>query len=139
MDWKNEREELIEPYIPSTPKPKKKLKEKIGTSPDKVVNQLCEVKSATVFYDIVSAISRIAEEKKISIYVYRKDRGERCSPRCVLCIAAVKAGNPKTYHPQELKEKIVSLESFPIQVNPHRASKQHRLLLYFLKELSNAT
>ena len=118
-----------------TPKKERKV---IGASKTEVVIELANLKSACVFYaDLLKPIIDTAEQKKINIYVYRRDRGERFSKnRIYYGIYAVPCGQPKTSKASYLTNVICSVGAYPHEVCPHSASKQYCLLKKFLAEMT---
>ena len=114
---------------------KTKLKEEIGVSTTEVVNQLSTLKSATCFYEVFGEISKVAQEKKINIYVYRKLHGIRKRKK-YFDIYAVPAGVQKEFHSQKQDKVICKVEMYPSTVKLHKHSKQYKLLLELLQKLN---
>ena len=125
-----------------TPKtPKIKLKEKIGASETEFVNQLGQVRGIAIAYpDMLEQIVETACQKKINLYVYRRNRGGRYEPanRYYEGIYAVRAGNEKTAQAKALVGVVASIDCYPHKICKSKRSRQYKMLATFLKEISAA-
>ena len=121
--------------------PQIKLKEKIGESEDELINQLTQVRTIAIAYpDMLELITEAARQKKINLYVYRRNRGGRYKPakRYYEGIYAVRAGNPKATQARALTGVVAAIDCYPHRICKSRRSNQCKMLVTFLKEISAA-
>ena len=139
MTTEEKRKELFCGPI-SVPEKPKKVKEIVGVSDTELVNQLSTIQSATVHFDVFSAISSIAQEKRLNIYVFRRTRaGIHYKPRnrYYYTVVAVRAGTPKA---TQLKAQAGVAAQIPVlsrQVNHRRSSGQYKALREFKQALAS--
>jgi len=137
------KEKLLDLFEPDEePKtPKIKLKEKIGESETEFINQLSHVRAIAIAYpDMLAQITETACQKKINLYVYRRNRGGRYKPakRYYEGIYAVKAGNPKATQARALTGVVAAIDCYPHRICKSRRSRQYKMLEIFLKKISAA-
>lgn len=140
MELKEKIHDLFEPDEEPKP-PKIKLKEKIGASETDFINQLSQVRSITIAYpDMLELITQVARQKKINLYVYRRNRGGRYRPakRYYDGIYAVRSGNPKATQAKLLTGVVTAIDCYPHRICKSRRSNQYKMLETFLKEISVA-
>lgn len=139
MTTEEKRRELFcEPV--SVPEKPKKVKEIIGASDTELVNQLSAIQSATVHFDVFSAISALAQEKQLNIYVFRRSHvGIHYKPRnrYFYTVVATKAGTPKATQLKAQEGVVAQIPAFPRQVNHRRSSGQYKALREFEQAIAS--
>ena len=133
MTTEEKRKELFCEPVP-VPEKSRKVKEIVGAAETELVNQLSAVQAATVHFDVFSAISAIAQEKRLNIYVFRRTRiGIHYKPRnrYFYTVVATKAGTPKATQLKAQEGIVAQIPVFPRKVNHRRSSGQYKALKAF--------
>ena len=139
MTTEEKRKELFCEPVPRPEKPRK-VKEIVGAAETELVNQLSAVQSATIHFDVFSAISAIAQEKRLNIYVFRRTRaGIHYKPRnrYFYTVVATKAGIPKATQLKTQQGIVAQIPAFPRQVNHRRSSGQYKALREFEQAIAS--
>ena len=134
-----QRKDLFCDTVP-TPKTPRAAKQVVGASETETVNQLANIRAATVHFELYSAIAGTAEKKLINIYVFRRARvGVHYRPRnrYFYTVVAVRAGTPKATQIKAQTGIIAQISNFPCQVNHHKSSKQYKLLSVFAQDIAS--